>query len=487
VLQVACLALPLLAAEVASAGGLFLPGRGVRALGRGGAFTAGADDLNALWYNPAGLTYATDTTDEWGWEGFDSTYNPEQQTYGNRAALIDFALTGQIVNYSRVDSGGNPLPQVSNGGVPLPVPTLAYGQKLGGGVSIAGGVFTPDGGIPDYPEGGPQRYSLVSLVGSVFVIPEVGLAWSPPSESALSVGVGVQDLITKFDARVDASGCPGKPVCAPEDPDFDAPTEMTMTSLFNPSANAGVIVKVPQSVFPIQFGATLQLPFSVSGNGKARVRLPPSAFYNGAMVQGDDIHVHFVIPMMARVGVEIHNGSLTNGPNIGPKFPWRLELEGDWEKWSSQDKIQVTPQNIAITGVPGIGTYTLGPLDIVRGFRDTYAVHLGGETLPFHMPLWLRAGYTFERGASTAEYLNVATVDTNKHGFSVGAGWVFGHSDKNLTLDAVLAYFYQPTMNVTDSLSLQVNPVRGSQPVAVGNGTYKAGYWVAGLGVSSRF
>src|SRR5437870_4850515 len=34
---------------------MFLPGRGVRPFARGGAFTAGADDLNSLGYNPAGL------------------------------------------------------------------------------------------------------------------------------------------------------------------------------------------------------------------------------------------------------------------------------------------------------------------------------------------------------------------------------------------------------------------------------------------------
>ena len=39
----------------ARAGGLYLADRGVRPLGRGGAFIAGADDLGAIAYNPAGL------------------------------------------------------------------------------------------------------------------------------------------------------------------------------------------------------------------------------------------------------------------------------------------------------------------------------------------------------------------------------------------------------------------------------------------------
>src|SRR5438874_8885456 len=41
--------------SVASAGGMFLPARGARALGRGGAFTAGVDDGSAIYYNTAGM------------------------------------------------------------------------------------------------------------------------------------------------------------------------------------------------------------------------------------------------------------------------------------------------------------------------------------------------------------------------------------------------------------------------------------------------
>src|SRR5262249_35607125 len=42
----------------AYAAGLFLAPRGVRPLGRAGAFVAGADDVHALTYNPAGLAFA---------------------------------------------------------------------------------------------------------------------------------------------------------------------------------------------------------------------------------------------------------------------------------------------------------------------------------------------------------------------------------------------------------------------------------------------
>ena len=42
----------------AFAAGLYYSERGVSPLGRGGAFVAGADDLGAIAYNPAGLADA---------------------------------------------------------------------------------------------------------------------------------------------------------------------------------------------------------------------------------------------------------------------------------------------------------------------------------------------------------------------------------------------------------------------------------------------
>ena len=45
----------MLAAAPADAGGLYYADRGVRPLGRAGAFVAGADDPGAITYNPAGM------------------------------------------------------------------------------------------------------------------------------------------------------------------------------------------------------------------------------------------------------------------------------------------------------------------------------------------------------------------------------------------------------------------------------------------------
>src|SRR5690606_1470373 len=90
-----------LAPRRAAAGGFYLADRGVRPLGRGGAFVAGADDPHALWYNPAGLAWSGDQL------------------------LIDASLSLFEVSFTRIDGGGNALPTVTGHHAYAPIPTVA--------------------------------------------------------------------------------------------------------------------------------------------------------------------------------------------------------------------------------------------------------------------------------------------------------------------------------------------------------------------------
>jgi len=122
-LRWAC-ALTCLAASSAQAAGMFLTPRGVRPLSRAGAFVAGADDGNALSYNPAGLAYA-----------------PSELLFDAGScscARLTSAASSPARSPSRA-STGSPLE--------LPSPTLAFVQRLESvrGLTVAGGVAV------DYP------------------------------------------------------------------------------------------------------------------------------------------------------------------------------------------------------------------------------------------------------------------------------------------------------------------------------------------------
>src|SRR5512139_3448822 len=96
----------LLASTRASAGGLWLTDRGVVPMGRGFAMVAGANDPQALWYNPAGLA----------WSG--------------QQLLFDASLTVLNGNYTRIDGGGNTLPTIAIDHSILPLPMIGFSQPV---------------------------------------------------------------------------------------------------------------------------------------------------------------------------------------------------------------------------------------------------------------------------------------------------------------------------------------------------------------------
>lgn len=446
----------------AHAGGQFLPVRGVRPAARGGAFVAGADDPGALWYNPAGLA--------------------ELLGGARMELLLDAALVGHEVTYTRIDSGGNTLAPVSSEPQTLPLPTLAAQLDLSPRLSLGFGVLAPWSALDEFPEDGPQRYSLVSLHHSVLAVLEVGAAYRVTDE--LSVGVGVQNLITRFRSTMVFSACPGELVCAPEDPEFDAVGEIDGTSLVAPSAVFGVQARPLRA---LRLGAALQLPFRVSTAGKVRVRLPSSGFFDGAHVEGDRADVKLTFPLMLRGGVE-----------LAPSPRLRVEAGVDYEMWSQQEELAITPRDVRVEDAGGVGTYAMSSLSIPRQLDDTLALRLGVEAVPLaRVPLTLRAGYVHETGASTSEYVSVLTVDTDKHVLTFGLGYDFGR----VRLDAIYGHVFMSDRVVKsgESCSPQLNPIRGGVDpsqcvhddtpghVYVGDGTYRSSWTMLGLGMSVGF
>jgi long-chain fatty acid transport protein len=449
----------------AHAGGVYLPFRGVRETGRGGALVAGADDAGSLWDNPAGLAALA---------GGAETVQ----------LLLDAAYVGHDLTYTRIDSGGNHLAPVSSDPQILPLPTLAAEFDLGSRLALGVGVLAPYSALDGFSATGPQRYALVDIHHTVLAVVEAALAWKINDQ--LSVGVGVQDLVVHLSARTVFSACPSEIPCAPEDPELDALGEITGTSLFNPSAILGARFKATPW---LTLGASVQLPISVSMGGSVKVRLPSSGFYNGASVSGDAADLSTTFPAMVRAGVE-----------VAPSPRLRIEAGVDYELWSEQKTIDIQPHDVHVENAAGVGTYDIGPITILRDFDDTLALRLGVEAEPAaSLPLVLRAGFVHESGASTPAYLSVFTADTTKNAVTVGVGWTLGR----VRLDASYAHVFMADGDVPAGTSCQpqVNPIRtgeGATPgpcmhdgdpsrVYVGDGTYVSSWDVLGLGMAIGF
>lgn len=465
-LPLAALAFGLLPSARALAGGFYLAPRGTRPLARGGAYVAGADDVHSLWYNPAGLAYAGDQL------------------------TLDFTLALFEARFARIDGGGVPLPEVTGRHAYLPIPTAGGTFSFDELPHFTFGVSlqAPNAALPEWPEArdAPQRYSLLSLRGSVLGSLAAGGAWRPIEE--LSLGVAAHLLVGNFDATVAMSACDGVICAFPEDPDFDGVANISLPTVF-----PFFVLGATLDLGVVRIGASLSTPFNLEGSARLRVRPPAAAAFESAEVvnrrpgcnwqdESDpcrhdtvaDAQLEF--PWVVRLGVELR-----------PVPELRVEAAVVYESWSVQDAARIHPRDVWIEGALGGGLeYQVGPLDIPRHMNDTVNVRLGGAYTIDHR-VTPRLGVSYENGAFRDEYLTPLTIDSDKVIVSGGAGI---HFSPELTLDVVLGYVWMAPRSVRNSQVPQPNPIRPpateTETLFIGNGDYSMGAPFFGLSITGR-
>ncbi|MEZ4440377.1 MAG: outer membrane protein transport protein [Polyangiaceae bacterium] len=455
----------------AAAAGLYFSERGVRPFGRGGAFVAGADDLGAIWYNPAGIYDAgTSILFDASWLNFTSDYTRRallQQTDPNTGQPV-----GQFEQTFPTVSGSSPI---------IPIPTLAGSIQVAPDWVIAFGAMAPYSAITSYPElvgnqPAPSRYSLITLEGSALAIVGGWVAYKPIEE--LRFGIGLELLVGRFAATTMFTACiPDRFFCAPEQPEWDSLTQLDVGPIVAPTGNIGVqYLPLPW----LRAGLSFQAPTVIRAPGKIRVRLPSTPAFERASISGEDASVAFELPPALRWGVQVE-----------PIDRLFVELDGSWEAWSIHDAIVVDPEGVAIQNLPGFPNPTYVPAqNLPRNFKDSLAVRLGGEYFldTGDVDVIFRGGVSYESTAIPSEYLTVLTVDTNKITTSLGLG--VGVS--NWRFDATFGHIFgldvdvdPATARVPAMLPIQANA--GDSPHTVNGGTYSARANVVGIGLVYTF
>jgi len=474
-LTVGCaLSLAVIGDSDADAGGLEYASRGVRPLGRGGAFVAGADDLGAIYYNPAGIIDAgSSILFDASWVNFSSDYTRQAQV-----RQVD-PNTGETVRrYERT------FPTVEGSTPVLPIPTLAASWAFHRDFAIAIGLSTPYAALSSYPEEvngepAPQRYSLYSLGGSALVVAGIWGAWAPIDE--LRIGLGVNMLMGNFNTTLAFSGClPDRFFCSPENPYWDVNGSLEVGPIFSPSGNGGLIWEFLPGW---RAGASFNGPFAIDASAKLRTRLPQAPPFAEAETEGENARVKFDLPWTLRFGVESRD--------LVPDL--RVELAFDYSAWSMHDKISVDPDAISLNNVATFpAKYYIPSVELQRGFQDTVGLRAGGEYTVHpndDLALDLRAGMSYETSGVDPDYLTVVTIDSNKLTPSIGAGL---HVGEHLRFDLVFAYVFAETVTVApgDAKIAQVVPVTAN-PVEEKNiinaGVYESRATILGLGVVYTF
>jgi long-chain fatty acid transport protein len=440
----------LVAVEVFAAG-YYLPGRGVRPLGRAGAFVAsGEGNLNSLWYNPANLTLT---------EGMQLTIDTAMVNHGfdfHRAPRT--TRNGDTVTYDPVSNEGGPeiIPQVLVGG-PTGVDDMSW----------AFGLYTPYMSTTTFPERGGQRYTLIDNSGSAIVFLHGALSYE--IADGVRVGGGIQNAIASLRMVSIVSGYSGA-FGRPEDEDLDILTKFELRDWFSPAANVGVWVELGPAV---EAAISAQSPFFIRDEeAKLTVRLPEHPKFDGASLSNDTVQSGLALPPVIRVALRL------------VADPVDVELAAVWEGWSIFEELEATPNNIRVDDISGVGSIQTGPLTLPQNYEDTYSLRLGGD---LHLSdTWTaRAGYAFETGAPPDSYYSVFLADSNKHIIAGGASWEVDQ----WTLDFSTAMYVLQDRHVTDSRVHQVNPIDADDEltIVVGNGDYAAHYLIAGMGVNYHF
>jgi long-chain fatty acid transport protein len=463
----------LYADQPAHAGGLYFSDRGVRPMGRGGAFVAGADDLGATWYNPAGLAdVGNSVLVDASWMNFSGEFTRKSQ-------VVDAGGTVRIFDY----------PQVSAATKFLPLPTLGFSRVFGDEkqYTFAFSLLTPYAPLMSYPAtvgGGPSpsRYSLISMEGSALVIP--GGYLSIKLAKQFRIGFGVQLLVGKFASSVVFNANPGdRVVGAPEDPRYDTFSQLSAAPIITPSGNLGLIYEPTES---IRLGAAFQLPYWINAPASNRVRLPTAPLFDKARQDGDAVHVKFRLPPIFRIGAELRT-------KFSDEQMLKVEAAYVREFWSVHDSIDVIPDNINLVGVTGFPSpFGIPRLSIPRNFQDSNSFRLGAEysrkAFQQAQGLTLRAGVAYETSAIPRAYLSPLTLDSDKVTASVGVGLTV---TKGLRIDAVYAHIFAfgATVSPGEAQIPRLNPVQGN-PVAVeaiNGGTYAFRADVMGLGAEYKY
>jgi long-chain fatty acid transport protein len=461
-----------LAASPAAAAGLYYADRGVRPLGRGGAFVAGADEMNAIVYNPAGMFDAGgEVLFDASWVHFTSDYT-------------------RVANVTQVDPNtGKPVgtyketyPTVSGTTPFLPIPTIAVSFRPAKKWVVGFGAWAPYAALTSYPATvngapAPQRYSLLSLDGSLLSFVGAGVAFAPNKEWRFGAVVGM--LTGVFSTQADFSGCISERLaCAYEAPSWDVLSQVTAGPIFAPTGSLGAIW-IPHPSWRV--GVSFQLPTYVRAPATLNVRLPASPLFQDASQSGTSGRVAFDLPWTLRAGVETR--ALADA--------LKVELSFNYDRWSMHDAITLTPDGIALKNVVGLtSTYYLPPITLQRDFQDSVAVHLGGE-YGFRaggLDWEARSGVAFETSAVPPAYESVLTIDQNKITTALGGSLHW----RKLRFDVTYAHVFGFNVNVdpADAKISLVSPVLANppkQPDYINGGNYSARADVVGLGMTYTF
>lgn len=435
------LALAVAAARPALATGYYSGNKGARAAGRAGAFAARADDLSAVIYNPAGLTFIDGTLLQLS-NRF--SYNSYEYT---RAPTLDFGHPeGGVPPYVEFPAVHNETP--FQGLEPL----LGVASNLGvKDFMFALVVHAPAGvGREQFPALGPQRYMMVSREA---IILNYSASAAYKVSDQFGVGASLQWIHVphlRYSLVIDGNGFPGK--ANPVWSELDMLSTTTGSDPFTFNAVLGAWYSPTPSFV---FGLSGQvIPTQIHTNSTLEIAAQSPNITDSVVLTRDgedanDVHLSLPLPVTLRAGARYRNLA-------GLREVFDLELDVVYESWSRVERFDVATNGLTAHLMGQ--TVDIGDIEVEKHWNDTLSVALGGDYNAIPDRLTVRGGVFFESAVADRAYAHVDFVGGNQLGGTLGASVKFG----KLELGLAYEYRQQPTVRVRESEAAVYQEVPGS-------------------------
>jgi long-chain fatty acid transport protein len=399
-----------LAVTQALSSGFQLNEHGARAMGMGGAFSAKANDLSALYFNPAGLAY--------------------QKGFG-----VYLGGTAIMPKSTYTNPAGTSTDMVSQ---TFLLPNAYLGYELGNGLAIGLGVFAPFGLGTEWPAGWEgRRLALKTDVQAIVINPTVAYRIN----ECFMVGAGFSWMTSKVEMSRNVATY--SVIAVPPTP---APTDglFAMEGTGNTfSFNAGAIYKpMPALSIGLSYRHTASVDFEGDATFTNMQALQPY-FPGGA----GTATIKFPNQIFAGISYDV-NENLT------------LEFDYQWVGWSTYDSLIVNlPTGPVAPFPPQLG----GPRSLQttqkaeKAWTNSYVLRLGGE---YRMNEWsFRAGFIYDATPQPNKFVEPILPDANRYEGTIGLGYKFAG---NWSVDVAYQYISFAERTVTGPTTGDLNAFPGT-------------------------
>jgi len=408
-------------------GGYFSGAKGAHGSGRGGAFTARADDVSAVSFNPAGLTHIGTTIIQIG-----NRFSYNERTY-QRNPTLDWSRAGAppyvefpIVRNKTPWQGLDPFIGVASN----------FGLE---DWAFALAAYSPAGTAREvYPTEGGQRYMMVRRNAQIIDY-NLSAAWK--YQEVFGVGASLQWIaVPTLEYGLVIDGGNGQP--NPVTSTYDIRANVKGSDLFTLNAILGAWVRPSKN---IEVGLSGQiLPSQIETKSKLAVSWvkPPPGETTISLERdntpSDDVTLNLPLPLSARLGARYRYLQ-------GEREIFDVELDGVYETWSRVKRFRVDSHGLVahFRGQP----VSIGVIDVAKNWQDTLGIHLGGDYTLLRKRATLRGGFYYETPVAPEGYANIDFSDGPELGGALGASVFFGKVEVALTTE----YRAQTTVRTTDA------------------------------------